>query len=151
MRGALAVRLALTMTAVLIVGCGGDSSSPTEPARRDSLVLLSVDPAEGTPARLGGEIQVVARFRYTFAQAARGKISVLAHPLPFGLPLITNPFPAQFDVEGQEGETTIRVGIPLEDPDEPLRPGFIAARFSLFPEGQRETMTIVTIRYEVVP
>jgi hypothetical protein len=152
MRGTLAIRVTLVVMTALAFACGGGSSSPTSPTvRRDTLVLLSVDPPEGTRVRLGGEVQVLARFRYTFEQPAGGKIAVIVHPLPFGLPLVTDPLFAQADVEEQEGEATLRFAILLDDPDQQLRPGLIAANFALFPRGQTETRTIVQIRYEVVP
>jgi hypothetical protein len=152
MRGTLTIRVALVVMTALAFGCGGGSSSPTEPAiRRDTLVLLSAAPPEGTRVQLGGKVQVLARFRYTFEKAAGGKIGVLVHPLPFGLPLLTDPLLAQADVEGQEGEATLRFTILLDDPDQQLRPGFIAANFTLFPRGQRESTVGVQIRYEVVP
>jgi len=152
MRGILAIRVALVVMTALAFGCGGGSSSPTEPAnRRDTLVLLSAAPPEGTRVQLGGKVQVLARFRYTFKQSAGGKIGVLVHPLPFGLPLLTDPLLVQTDVEGQEGEATLRFTILLDDPDQQLRPGFIAADFALFPNGQRESTASVLIRYEVVP
>jgi hypothetical protein len=152
MRGTLEIRVTLVVMAALAFGCGGGSSSPTEPAaRRDTLVLLSVDPPEGTRVQLGGRVQVLARFRYTFEQPAGGKIGVIVHPLPFGLPLLTNPLIAQADVEGQEGEATLRFAILLDDPDQQLGPGVIAADFALFPRGQRESTASVLIRYEVVP
>lgn len=152
MRGTLAIRVTLVVIAALAFGCGGGSSSPTEPAvRRDTLVLLSVDPPEGTRVRLGEEVQVLARFRYTFEQPVGGTISVLVHPLPFGLPLFTDPLLAQADIEGQEGEATLRFAILLDDPDQQLLPGSIAADFALFPRGQRVSTTRVQVRYEVVP
>lgn len=94
---------------------------------------------------------MLARFRYTFEQPTGGKIAVLVHPLPFGLPILTDPLLAQADVEGQEGEATLRFTIQLDDPDQQLRPGPIAADFALFPRGQRESTASVQIRYEVVP
>lgn len=152
MHGALAIRVTLVVMTALAFGCGGGSSSPTEPAtRRDTLVLLSADPPEGTRVQLGGRVQVLARFRYTFEQPVGGKIGVIVHPLPFGLPLLTDPLLAQADVEGQEGEATLRFAILLDDPDQQLRPGLIAADFALFPRGQRESTASVLIRYEVVP
>lgn len=152
MHGTLAIRVTLVVMTALAFGCGGRSSSPTEPAiRRDTLVLLSAAPPEGTRVQLGGKVQVLARFRYTFEQSAGGKIGVLVHPLPFGLPLLTDPLVAQTDVEGQEGEATLRFTILLDDPDQQLRPGSIAADFALFPRGQRESTASVLIRYEVVP
>jgi hypothetical protein len=135
------------MTA-LAFSCGGGSSSPTEPARRDTLVLLGVDPPEGTRVRLGGEVQVLARFRYTFEQPAGGRIVAVVHPADFGLPILTDPLIARVDVEGQEGEATLHFNILL---DEQLRPGFIVVNFILFPQGQRESTTSVRVRYEVVP
>ena len=151
MRGVLATRVILLVMTALAFGCGGGSSSPTEPARRDTLVLLSVDPPEGTRVRLGGEVQVLARFRYTFQQPAGGRINVIVHPLDFGLPLLTDPLLARADVEGQEGEATLRFNILLNDPDQQLRPGIIVANFILFPQGQRESTTSVRVRYEVIP
>jgi len=154
MRGTLAIRVTLVVMIASAFGCGGggSSSSPTEPTvRRDRLVLLSVDPPAGTRVRLGEEVQVFARFRYTFGQSAGGKVAVLVHPLPFGLPLLTNPLLAQADVEGQEGEATLRFAILLDDPDQQLSPGPIEADFALFPRGQRESVGSVQIRYEVVP
>ena len=151
MRGALAIRIILVVMTTLVLGCGGGSSSPTEPVRRDTLVLLSVDPPEGTRVRLGGEVQVTARFRYAFKQSAGGKIVVIALPLPFGLPILTDPLLAQADVEGQEGEATLRFTLLLDDPDQQLRPGPIAANFALFPRGQRESTASALVRYEVVP
>ena len=154
MRRYIATRIIFAVITTLALGCGGGgggSSSPTEPARRDTIVLLSVDPPEGTRVRLGSKVQVVARFRYTFAQAAGGKIAVLVYPLPFGLPLFTDPLLAQTDVEGQQGEATLRFSILLNDPDQQLRPGPITADFSLFPQGQRVSTTHVQVRYEVVP
>lgn len=151
MRGAQAARLSLAVIAVLAFGCGGGSSSPTEPAqRRDTLVLLSAEPAEGSRLQLGGRAQISARFRYTLAQAGGGKISVLVHPLPFGVPILTDPLLAEVDVNGQEGEATLSFEILLDDSFEPLQPGPIAANFALFPEGQTRSETIVLIRYEVV-
>jgi hypothetical protein len=152
MRRALARRATLIVMIALAMGCGGRSSSPAEPAaQRDSIVLLSVDPPEGTHVQLGGRVQVVARFRYTFAQPAGGKIEVLVTPLPFGLPLLTDPLLAQVDVAGQEGEATLRFAILLDDPDHQLRPGPIGANLTLFPQGQNQSTTNVQIRYEVVP
>ena len=152
MRVTLARRVTLVVMTALALGCGGGSSSPTEPAvRRDALVLLSVDPPEGTRVQLGREVQVLARFRYTFEQPAGGKIGLIVHPLPFGLPLLTDPLLVQADVEGQQGEATLRFAILLDDPDQQLRPGSIAANFALFPQGQRVSTASVPIRYEVVP
>lgn len=152
MRGTLAIRIILVVMTTLAFGCGGGSSSPSEPGvRRDTLVLLSVDPPEGTRVRLGGKVQVTARFRYTFAQSAGGKIIVIVLPLPFGLPILTNPLLAQADVEGQEGEATLRFTMLLDDPDQQLRPGPIAANFALFPRGQRESTVSTLVRYEVIP
>jgi hypothetical protein len=151
MRRHLATGIIFAVITTLALGCGGGSSSPTEPARRDTIVLLSVDPPEGTRVRLGGEVQVLARFRYAFAQPAGGQIVVLVYPLPFGLPLLTNPLLAQANVEGQQGEATLRFSILLNDPDQQLRPGPITADFALFPQGQRESTTHVQVRYEVVP
>lgn len=152
MRGTLVIRVTLIVMIALASGCGGGSSSPTDPAaRRNTLVLLSVDPPEGTRVQLGGKVQVLARFRYTFEKPAGGKIGVLVVPLPFGLPVLTSPLIAQAEVEGQEGETTLRFTILLDDPDRQLRPGPIAADFTLFPQGQRESTIGVLVRYEVVP
>jgi hypothetical protein len=110
-----------------------------------------VDPPEGTHVQLGGKVQVIARFRYKFEQAAGGKIGVIVFPQPFGLPLLTDPLLVPADVEGQEGEATLRFAILLNDPDQQLHPGLIAANFALFPRGQRESTASVLIRYEVVP
>jgi hypothetical protein len=152
MRGTLAIRIILVVMTALAFGCGGGSSSPTEPAaRRNTLVLLSADPPEGTRVQLGGEVQVTARFRYTLEQPAGGTIGVIVVPLPFGLPLLTDPLLVQANVEGQEGEATIRFSILLNDPDQQLRPGPIAANFALFPRGQSQSTTSAMIRYEVVP
>jgi hypothetical protein len=146
------MRTALVVMITLALGCGGRSSSPTEPAaRRDSIVLLSVDPPEGTHVPLGGRVQVTARVRYTFEQAAGGTIDLIVTPLPFGLPLLTDPLLAQVHVEGQEGEATLRFAILLDDPDHQLRPGPIAAELFLLPQGQNQSSTSVQIRYEVVP
>jgi hypothetical protein len=101
--------------------------------------------------RLGGKIQVLARFHYTFEQPAGGKINVLVHPLPIGLPLLTDPLLAEADVEGQEGEATLRFTILLDDPDQQLSPGFIGADFISFPQGQRESTASFQVRYEIVP
>jgi hypothetical protein len=101
--------------------------------------------------RLGDKVQVLARFRYTFAQPAGGKIGVLVYPLPFGFPVFTDPLIAEADVEGQQGEATLRFSMLLNDPDRQLRPGPIAADFSLFAQGQRVSTTHVQVRYEVVP
>jgi hypothetical protein len=138
------------MTA-LVLGCGGRSSSPSEPAARDSIVLLSVDPPEGTHVPLGGRVQVTARVRYTFAQPAGGTIESVVTPVPFGLPLLTDPLLAQVHVEGQQGEATLRFAILLDDPDHQLRPGPIAAALFLLPQGQNQSSTSVQFRYEVVP
>jgi hypothetical protein len=156
MRRHLATGIIFAVITTLALGCGGGggggSSSPTEPARRDTIVLLSVDPPEGTRVRLGGKVQVLARFRYAFAQpTGGGQIGVLVYPLPFGLPLLTNPLVAQANVEGQQGEATLRFSILLNDPDQQLRPGPITADFALFAQGQRESTTQVQVRYEVVP
>jgi hypothetical protein len=152
MRGALAIRVSCLVTAALILGCGGGGSSPTESTPRgDSLVLLSVNPPEGSRLKIGGEVHVDARFRYRFEQAAGGKISVLVLPLPFGLPLLTNPLLAQVAVQGPEGEASLSFDILLDDPDEPLRPGFIAADFPLFAQGQTQSTASVRVRYELVP
>src|SRR5579872_6709402 len=140
MRGALALRTLLVVMIALALGCGGRSSSPSEPAARtDSIVLLSVDPPEGTHMKLGGRVQVTARFRYTFAQAAGGKIESIVTPFPFGLPLLTDPLLAQVAVAGQEGEATLGFAIVLDDPDHQLQPGPIVANLALFPQGQNQS------------
>lgn len=152
MRGAPAIRAALVVMITLACGCGGRSSSPAEPAARsDSIVLLSVDPPEGTHVPLGGRVQVTARFRYSFAQPGGGKIESIVTPFPFGLPLLTDPLLAQVDVAGQEGEATLRFDIVLNDPDRQLRPGPIVANLALFPRGQNQSSISAQIRYEVVP
>jgi hypothetical protein len=94
---------------------------------------------------------VVARFRYTLQQTGGGKIGVLVYPLPFGLPLVTDPFPAETSVAGQSGEVTVRLNIPLHDPDDDLRTGPIVVDFALFPQGQRESVADVQVRYELIP
>jgi len=152
MRGAPAIRTALVVMIALVMGCGGRSSSPAEPAARsDSIVLLSVDPPEGTHMQLGGRVQVTARVRYTFQQPAGGTVEVVVTPFPFGLPLLTDPLLAQVHVDGQEGEATLRFAILLDDPDHQLRPGPIAANLALFPQGQNQSSISAQIRYEVVP
>ena len=152
MRRALAIRAALVVMIALAIGCGGRSSSPAEPAARsDSIVLLSVDPPEGTHMPLGGRVQVTARVRYTFQQPAGGTVEVVVTPLPFGLPLLTDPLLAHVHVDGQEGEATLRFAILLDDPDHQLHPGPIAADLFLLPQGQNQSSTSVQIRYEVVP
>lgn len=152
MRVSTATRLTLVLMTVFVLSCGGgSSSSPTEPARPNSLVLLSVEPVQGTSVRLGGEIQVVARFRYTLQQAGGGKIGVLVFPLPFGLPLVTDPLPAETTVAGQAGEVTVRFKIPLHGINDDLSSGPIAVNFALFPQGQRESVADVQVRYELIP
>jgi len=148
MRWDLALRVTLVM-AVLAFGCGGGSSSPTEPARQDSLVLLSVEPAQGAHVGFGNRVPVRARFRYSFKEPAGGKIGVLVYPLPFDLPILTDPLLAQAVVEGQEGEVTLLFDIVLDDPDLQSIPRAIVASFALFPQGQTRSTAIVEIRYEV--
>jgi hypothetical protein len=149
MREARAIRIGLALMVVSALGCGGGSSSPTEPAQRDSLTLVSVQPAQGAQLRIGDTVEVLARMRYSFVNPGGGQIGVIAYPLPFGLPIFTDPF--QFNLEGQQGEATLLLDMYLADPDEPLRPGMIQASFALFPQGQRESTASVDIRYEVVP
>lgn len=153
MRRKLASGISLVVMTVLAFGCGGGGSSPTEPgtepARLDSLVLLSVEPAPGAHVRLGEKVPVRARFRYTFKEADSGMINVLVLPVPFDLPVFTDPLPARVFVEGREGEATLSFDIRLDDPDLPSTPRAILTRFPLFPEGQNTTTTTVEIRYEV--
>lgn len=149
MHGAPAVRVALIVMAVMVLGCGGGSSSPTEPARRDSLTLVSVQPAQGSQLRIGDIVEVQARLRYAFANPGGGKIGAITHPVPFGVPIFTDPF--QFNLEGQQGETTLVFDIYLNELFEPLRPGPIEVSLALFPQGQRESTASVEIRYEAVP
>jgi hypothetical protein len=147
MRRTVAVRVAWVLLLVLCLACGGgSSSSPTEPARRDSLVLLSVEPAQGSTVRLDEPLEVRARFRYTFADAASGRISVFAIPVPFDLPVLA--FPLQFSVQGTEGEATTTLDILRLDPSLPP-PSSVVARFTLFPEGQTTSSTTVEVRYQV--
>lgn len=150
MRGTHAMSAGLLVLAVLILGCGGGGSSPTEPAHRDSIALLSVQPAAGTHAQIGGEIHVVARFRYTFEKPDGGSISVLVYPLPIGLPLITNPLLAKVELQGQEGEVTFPFDILLDESLSPLHTGPITADFALFPKGQTQATAVVQVRYELV-
>jgi hypothetical protein len=149
MRVTQAVSAGLSVLAFLILGCGG-GSSPTEPAQRDSLALLSVQPAAGTHAQIGGEIHVVARFRYTFEKPGGGQIAVLVYPLPIGLPLVTDPEPAKVELQGQEGEVTFPLDIRLDESLIPLHPGPITADFALFPKGQTQATAVVQVRYELV-
>ncbi|HEX3128715.1 MAG TPA: hypothetical protein VH394_15385 [Thermoanaerobaculia bacterium] len=151
MRATRAMSAGLLVSSVLILGCGGGGgSSPTEPAQRDSLALLSVQPAAGTHAQIGGKIHMVARLRYTFEKPAGGEIAVLVYPLPIGLPLVTNPEPAKVQVQGQEGEVTFPLDILLDEALIELRPGPIAVDFALFPEGQTRSTVSVQVRYELV-
>ena len=145
----LALRVTLVVLAVLAFGCGGGSSSPTEPVRRDSLVLLSAEPVQGAHVRFGERVPVRARFRYTFGEPAGGKIGVLVYPLPFDLPILTDPLPAQAVVEGQEGEVTLLFDLMLDDPALQSVPRAIVASFALFPQGQTSSTAVVEIRYEV--
>ena len=145
----LALRVTLVVLAVLAFGCGGGSSSPTEPVRRDSLVLLSVEPAQGAHVRFGERVAVRARFRYTFREPAGGKIGVLVYPLPFDLPILTDPLLAQAVIEGQEGEVTLLFDLMLDDPALQSVPRTIVASFALFPQGQTSSAAVVEIRYEV--
>ena len=149
MRRDLALRVTLVGLAVLAFGCGGGSSSPTEPVRRDSLVLLSVEPAQGAHVRFGERVPVRARFRYTFREPAGGKIGVLVYPLPFDLPILTDPLLVQAVVEGQEGEATLLFDLVLDDPALQSVPRAIVASFALFPQGQTSSAAVVEIRYEV--
>jgi hypothetical protein len=150
MRAALAIRVSFLVTVALILGCGGGSSPTESEPREDSLVLVSINPPEDSRLKIGGTIRVDARFRYRLKQAAGGKVTVLVLPLPFGLPILTNPLPAQVVVQGPEGEATLSFDLLLDDPDEPLRPGSIGVDFTLFPEGQTRSTTIVRARYELV-
>lgn len=147
MRRALAVSITFVM-AISAFGCGGGSSSPTEPARQDSLVLLSVEPAQGAHVPLGKRVPVRARFHYTFKEAAGGKIGVLAYPLPPNLPILTDPLLAQAVVAGQDGEATLVFDLLLDDPAlQP--PSVIVMSFALFPQGQTVSTTGVDVRYSV--
>jgi hypothetical protein len=146
----LALRVTVVVIAALAFNCGGGSSSPTEPARRDSLVLLSAEPAQGAHVEFGKRVPVRARFRYTFKEPAGGKIGVLVYPLPFNLPILTDPLPAQLTVEGQEGEATLLFDIMLDDPDIQI-PKTIVVSCALFPQGQTTSPAVVEIRYEVDP
>jgi hypothetical protein len=138
MRRNLALGVPLVVMTVLAFGCGGGSSSPTEPgtepARLDSLVLLSVEPAPGAHVRLGQRVPVRARFRYTFKEATGGMINVLVLPVPFDLPILTDSFPPRVVVEGREGEVTLSFDIRMDDADPQCRA--ILTRFPLFPQGR---------------
>lgn len=146
-----AMRVTWVVLAVLSFACGGgsDSSSPTEPARRDSLTLVSVEPAQGSSVRLDGSFQVRARFRYTFENAAGGKIVAFLIPLPPQVPLLTDPFPAEVAVQGPAGEAALSFGVLQLDPG--LRPSSMLVSFTLFREGQSTSNTNVEVRYEVEP
>lgn len=149
MRRNLALSVTLFVMAVLAFGCGGGSSSPTEPARQDSLVLLSVEPAQGAHVGFGKRVPVRARFHYAFKEPAGGKISVLAYPLPLNLPILTDPLPAQAVVDAQEGEATLLFDLVLDDPDLRPIPSTIVMSFTLFPRGQTTSTVFVEIRYAV--
>lgn len=147
MRKTVAVRVAGVLLLVLGLACGGgSSSSPTEPARRDSLVLLIVEPAQGSTVRLDEPLEVRARFRYSFADAASGTISVIAIPVPFDVPVLAFPFQAA--VQGAEGEATTTFDLLRLDPSLPP-PSSVVARFTLFPEGQTTSSTTLEVRYPV--
>ena len=155
MRRNLALGVPLAVMTVLAFGCGGGSSSPTEPgtepARLDSLVLLSVEPAPGAHVRFGERVPVRARFRYTFQEATGGMINVLVLPVPPDeLPIVfTDPLPARVFVEGREGEATLSFDIRLDDLGPNSIPRAILPRFVLFPQGQSSSTTTIEVRYEV--
>jgi hypothetical protein len=138
--------------AVLAFNCGGGgSSSPTEPARRDTLALLSVEPGQGAHVGSGKRVPIRARFHYLFKDTAGGKIAVIATPAPIGLPILTDPLLAQAVVGTQEGEATLAFDLVLDDPDLHPVPKAIVMSFVLFPQGQTVSTTNVEVRYEVDP
>jgi len=147
MRRALAVSITFAM-ALLALGCGGGSSSPTEPASRDSLVLLGVEPAQGARVTVGKRVPVRARFQYAFQEAAGGKIGVLVYPLPPNLPILTDPIPVQAVLEARDGEAALAFDLVLDDPE--LRPpSTVVMSFALFPQGQAVSTALVEVRYPV--
>lgn len=145
----LALRVSLFVIAVLALGCGGGSSSPTEPVRRDSLTLLSVEPAQAAGVVLGKRVPVRARFRYAFKEPGGGKIGLLAYPLPLNLPIITDPLIAQAVVATQEGEVTMAFDLLLDKSSLQSKPKTIVMSFALFPQGQANSTTDVEVRYPV--
>lgn len=149
MRRKLTLSVSLFMLAVLALGCGGGSSSPTEPVRRDSLTLLSLEPAQGARVELGKKLPVRARFRYAFKEPGGGKIGLLVYPLPLNLPILTDPLLTQAVVDAQEGEVTLLFDLLLDDPDLKSKPKTIVMSFALFPQGQTNATADVEVRYQV--
>ena len=149
MRRDLALSVILSLIAVLAFGCGGGSSSPTEPARQDTLVLLSVEPAQGAHVGIGKRVPIRARFHYTFKDTAGGKIVVIATPAPIGLPILTDPLLAQAVVGTQEGDATLTFDLVLDDPDLHPIPSAVVMSFALFAQGQAVSTANVDVLYEV--
>ena len=144
---------AVVVLSLLALGCN-HGSSPSEPARRDAISMVSISPAEGTVLPYGSStVDVTVRVHYSFAHAARGKIGLIAFPgnggIPTGLPLFTDPF--SFPVEGQEGDTTLHfiLYLNLVDPQALPKGSRITLDFSLFPEGVTQTSIGFDAHYQL--
>ena len=140
---------AVAVLSLLAFGCH-HGSSPSEPAHRDALSLVSISPAEGSVLPYGQPVDVTVRVHYSFASAARGKTSLLVYPgsgqLPTGAPIFTDPF--SFPVEGQDGETTLRFTIYF-NLTPPPKGSPITLDFALFPEGVTQTGIGFDLHYQL--
>src|SRR5262249_15769269 len=134
---------------LVALGCG-HGSSPSEPARRDAISLVSISPAEGSVLPYGDTADVTVRVRYSFASAARGKIGLTAYrgdQVPVDL-FFTDPL--FLPVEGREGEATLRskVYFNLFDPLPP-KGSTVTLDLSLFPEGIDRTSIAFQVHYQL--
>ncbi|HTQ79734.1 MAG TPA: hypothetical protein VMM92_07035 [Thermoanaerobaculia bacterium] len=145
---------AVAVLSLVALGChGSHGSSPSEPARRDALSRVSISPAEGTILPYGSTtVDFSVRVHYSFASADRGSVGLIVYPgsagRPAGVPILTEP--SFFPVEGQEGDTTLRVIVHFETAEPALPKGArVTLDFSLFPEGVKQTTIGFTSQYQL--
>jgi hypothetical protein len=143
--------VAVAVLSLAALGCH-HGSSPSEPARRDALSMVSISPAEGTVLPYGStRVDVTIRVHYSFANAARGTVGLLAYPgiaqLPTGLPVFAAPF--SFPVDGQEGEATLHSTLFFDLSDPLPKNSRITLNFALFPEGVTRTTIGFDAHYQL--
>jgi hypothetical protein len=152
--GALAPALVLALAAGLALACGGGHSSPSEPAppapKGDSLAVVSVSPAEGTPFPAGSPFHVHVLLQYHLADGPQGSMRFAElradgsplHQSPIPIPIFDFPFPLIFmdHTLSFDAQDTV----PLED----VGPE-VLLRFRLYPKSGGDSTASVTLHYPI--